>query len=120
MASNLVGAARPGCTIVIKPSEVAPLSVFLLAEVLDDLGLPPGVVNVVTGRGPVAGEALVGHPEIDMISFTGSTRAGRRISEIAAATVKPVALELGGKSPSIALDQCVNGQPAASVGWWPS
>jgi aldehyde dehydrogenase (NAD+) len=104
VTAKVAGALSAGCTVVVKPSEVAPLNVFLLAELFDELGLPAGVVNVITGRGAVAGEALVGHPEIDMVSFTGSTRAGRRISEIAAATVKPVAMELGGKSASIALD----------------
>src|SRR5207245_2682255 len=77
---------------------------FVLAEILDELGLPAGVFNLVTGFGPVVGEALAGHPGIDMISFTGSTRAGRRVSEVAAGTVKKVALELGGKSPNVILD----------------
>lgn len=104
VTAKVAGALSAGCTVVVKPSEVAPLSVFLLAEVLDELGLPPGVVNVVSGDGAVTGEALVTHPHIDMISFTGSTRAGRRISELAASRVKPVALELGGKSASIILE----------------
>lgn len=90
--------------MVVKPSEVAPFSVFLLAEVLDELGLPPGVVNVVTGEGGTVGEALVAHHEVDRISFTGSTPAGRRISEIAAARVKPLAMELGGNSAAVVLD----------------
>ena len=104
VTAKVAGAMSAGCTVVVKPSEIAPLSVFLLADLLAELGLPAGVVNVVTGYGAVAGEALVGHPEVDMVSFTGSTRAGRRISEIAAASVKPVAMELGGKSASIALN----------------
>jgi acyl-CoA reductase-like NAD-dependent aldehyde dehydrogenase len=104
VAAKVAGALSAGCTIVVKPSEVAPLSAFLLADVLDDLGLPPGVFNLIAGTGPRSGEALVLHPDIDMVSFTGSTRAGRRISELAAAGVKPVALELGGKSASIVLD----------------
>jgi betaine-aldehyde dehydrogenase len=83
---------------------VAPLNAFILAEIIDAAGLPPGVFNLVSGSGPSVGEALVKHPEVDMISFTGSTRAGRRIAELAAATVKRVALELGGKSASIVLD----------------
>lgn len=97
-------ALAAGCTVVIKPSELAPLSAWILAEVIDDVGLPAGVFNLVSGTGPVVGEALVAHPEVDMISFTGSTRAGRRISEVAAPMVKRVALELGGKSPNLILD----------------
>ncbi|WP_157117571.1 aldehyde dehydrogenase family protein [Nocardia vaccinii] len=104
VTAKVAGALCAGCTVVVKPSEVAPFSVFLLAEVLDVLGLPPGVVNIVTGEGGTVGEALVAHPGIDMISFTGSTRAGRRISEIAAARVKPLAMELGGKSAAVVLD----------------
>jgi aldehyde dehydrogenase (NAD+) len=81
-----------------------PLNAFVLAEVCEAVGLPAGVFNLVTGTGPVVGEAIVSHPETDMVSFTGSTRAGRRVSELAAASVKPVALELGGKSPNVILD----------------
>jgi len=97
-------ALAAGCTVVLKPSEVAPFNAFLLAEVIESAGLPRGVFNLVTGLGPTAGEALVKHPEVDMISFTGSTRAGKRISELAAQSVKRVALELGGKSASVILD----------------
>ncbi|CAL9675443.1 3-succinoylsemialdehyde-pyridine dehydrogenase [Streptomyces sp. enrichment culture] len=93
-----------GCTVVLKPSEVAPLSALLLAEVAESAGLPAGVLNVVTGYGPVVGEALVSHPDVAMVSFTGSTRAGRRVAALAAETVKKVALELGGKSPNVILD----------------
>src|SRR6185503_7142635 len=93
-----------GCTVVLKPSEVAPFNAFLLAEVIEQAGLPKGVFNLVTGHGPSAGEALVRHADVDMISFTGSTRAGKRISELAAQGVKRVALELGGKSASVILD----------------
>src|SRR5262249_32688120 len=92
------------CTVVLKPSEVAPVNAFLLAQIFDDLGFPPGVFNLVSGTGPVVGEALASHPGVDMISFTGSTRAGRRVSELAARTIKRVALELGGKSANIILD----------------
>jgi acyl-CoA reductase-like NAD-dependent aldehyde dehydrogenase len=88
----------------LKPSEVAPLNAFILAEIVDEAGLPPGVFNLVTGVGPVVGEAIAAHPDVDMVSFTGSTRAGRRVSELAAKTVKRVALELGGKSPNVILD----------------
>ncbi|MBQ0984931.1 aldehyde dehydrogenase family protein [Streptomyces sp. F63] len=97
-------ALAAGCTVVLKPSEVAPLSALLLAEIAEEVGLPAGVLNVVTGYGPVVGEALVAHPEVSMVSFTGSTRAGRRVAALAADTVKKVALELGGKSPNIILD----------------
>jgi aldehyde dehydrogenase (NAD+) len=97
-------ALAAGCTVVLKPSEVAPFNAFLLAEVIEAAGLPKGVFNLVTGFGPVVGEALVKHPRVDMISFTGSTRAGKRISEVAAQGVKRVALELGGKSASVILE----------------
>jgi len=96
-------ALAAGCTIVVKPSEVAPLAAFLLADVLDEVGLPAGVFNLVTGYGQVVGEALAGHRDVDMVSFTGSTQAGRRVSEIASRTVKRVALELGGKSANVIL-----------------
>src|SRR4051794_27391686 len=101
---KLAPALGAGCTVVLKPSEVAPFNAFILAEVIEEIGLPKGVFNLVTGYGPSAGEALVRHPEVDMISFTGSTRAGKRISELAAQGVKRVALELGGKSASVILD----------------
>jgi aldehyde dehydrogenase (NAD+) len=97
-------ALAAGCTVVLKPSEVAPFNAFVLAEVMEAAGLPAGVINLVTGIGTEAGEALVSHPDVDMISFTGSTRAGKRISELAAQSVKRVALELGGKSASVILD----------------
>ncbi len=104
ICAKVAPALSAGCTVVVKPSEVAPLNAFLLADVLDELGLPPGVFNLVTGLGPVVGDAMSRHPGIDMISFTGSTAAGRRVSEAASATVKRVALELGGKSPNVILD----------------
>jgi acyl-CoA reductase-like NAD-dependent aldehyde dehydrogenase len=88
---------------VLKPSEVAPLSAFILAEVVHEIGLPAGVFNLVSGDGPTVGEALAAHPDVDMVSFTGSTRAGKRVSELAARTVKRVALELGGKSVNLIL-----------------
>ncbi len=102
---NKVGPALlAGCTVVAKPSEVAPSSAFMLAAILERLGLPPGVFNLVSGYGPVVGEALAAHPQVDMVSFTGSTRAGRRVAELAAQTVKRVALELGGKSAAVVLE----------------
>ncbi len=96
-------ALATGCTVVLKPSEVAPLNAYALAEVIDEVGLPPGVFDMVVGPGPIVGEAIVRHPQVDMVSFTGSTRAGRRVMELAAQTVKKVALELGGKSPNVLL-----------------
>jgi acyl-CoA reductase-like NAD-dependent aldehyde dehydrogenase len=103
VVAKVAAALAAGCTVVLKPSEVAPLTAHLLAQVAAGAGLPGGVLNVVTGTGPVVGEALVAHPDVDMVSFTGSTRAGRRISEVAAGTVKRVALELGGKSANVVL-----------------
>jgi acyl-CoA reductase-like NAD-dependent aldehyde dehydrogenase len=97
-------ALAAGCTVVLKPSEVAPLSAFILAEVVHEAGLPPGVFNLVTGLGPPFGEMLVRNPGVDMISLTGSTRAGRRVAELAAPSVKRVALELGGKSATVILE----------------
>jgi acyl-CoA reductase-like NAD-dependent aldehyde dehydrogenase len=104
IAAKVAPALAAGCTVVLKPSEVAPLNAFILAEIIDEVGLPAGVFNLVTGTGPVVGEAIAAHPGVDMVSFTGSTRAGKRVSEVAAATVKRVALELGGKSPNVILD----------------
>ncbi|WP_017559622.1 aldehyde dehydrogenase family protein [Nocardiopsis baichengensis] len=101
---KVVPAMLAGNTVVLKPSEVAPLSAYDLAEALHEAGLPAGVFNLVTGTGPEVGEAIAAHPEVDMVSFTGSGRAGKRVSEVAAATVKKVALELGGKSPNVLLD----------------
>jgi acyl-CoA reductase-like NAD-dependent aldehyde dehydrogenase len=104
IAAKVAPALAAGCTVVLKPSQVAPLNAVLLADVIDEVGLPAGVFNLVTGRGSVIGEALALHPDVDAISFTGSTAAGRRVSEAAAGTIKRVALELGGKSPNIILE----------------
>src|SRR5256714_5389391 len=104
IVAKVAPALAAGCTVVLKPSEVAPLNAFVLAEIIDDAGLPPGVFNLVSGVGPVVGEAIAAHPDVDMVSFTGSTRAGKRVSELASQTVKRVALELGGKSPNVILD----------------
>jgi acyl-CoA reductase-like NAD-dependent aldehyde dehydrogenase len=104
IAAKVAPALAAGCTVVLKPSEVTPLNAFQLAEVIEAAGLPAGVFNLVTGTGPEVGEAIAGHPGVDMVSFTGSTRAGKRVSELASATVKPVAMELGGKSPNLILD----------------
>lgn len=100
---KVAAAMAAGCTVVLKPSELAPSTAFLLAELIDRAGLPAGVFNLVTGFGPEAGEPLVVHPQVQMISFTGSTAAGRRIASLAADQVKKISLELGGKSPNLIL-----------------
>ncbi len=104
VVAKVAAALAAGCTVVLKPSEVAPLSAYVLADVAASVGLPAGVLNVVPGTGPVVGEALAAHPDVDMVSFTGSARAGRRVQEVAAGTIKKVALELGGKSANVILD----------------
>ncbi len=104
VVNKVAPALAAGCTVVLKPSEVAPFAVFLFADIIDEVGLPPGVFNLVTGYGPVVGEAIAAHPDVDMVSFTGSTAAGKRVTQVAAGTVKRVALELGGKSANVILD----------------
>jgi len=104
VVNKIAPAMLAGCTVVLKPSEVAPLTAWAIAEAAEEVGLPPGVFNLVSGTGPVIGEALVAHPDVDMVSFTGSTRAGKQIAALAAASVKRVALEMGGKSANILLD----------------
>jgi len=96
-------ALAAGCTVVLKPSEIAPVNAMILAEIIHDAGLPAGVFNLVNGTGPEVGEVLASHPEVDMVSFTGSTRAGKRVGELASQSIKRVALELGGKSASVIL-----------------
>ncbi len=103
VASKVAPAIATGCTVVLKPSEIAPLSAMILAEIIHDSGLPAGVFNLVNGDGPTVGEAIASHPEIDLVSFTGSTNAGIRVAMLAAPTVKRVAQELGGKSANIIL-----------------
>jgi aldehyde dehydrogenase (NAD+) len=104
IAVKVFPALAAGCTMVLKPSEVAPFSAQIFAEILHAASVPAGVFNLVQGTGPVVGAAMSGHPDIDMISFTGSTRAGVEIAKNAAPTVKRVAQELGGKGPNIILD----------------
>ena len=104
IAAKVAPALVAGCTVVLKPSELVPGVAYLLAEVVDSVGLPPGVFNLVPGTGTVVGEAIVRHELVDMVSFTGSTRAGRRVAELAAAAPKRTSLELGGKSASVLLD----------------
>ncbi len=103
IALKVAPALAAGNTVVLKPSEVAPINAFILAEIIHEAGLPAGVFNLVTGVGPVVGEAIASHPDVDMVSFTGSTRAGKRVAEVASQTVKKVALELGGKSANVIL-----------------
>ncbi len=104
VVAKVAPALAAGCTVVLKASEVAPLTAFILAETAGAAGLPPGTLNVLVGRGELTGEALVTHPLVDKLSVTGSTRAGRRIAELAGSLVRPVTLELGGKSASVVLD----------------
>ena len=93
--------------MVLKPSEVAPLSAYLYAEIMDEAGVPAGVFNLVNGDGPTVGEALSRHPDVDMMSFTGSTRGGVAVAKASADSVKRVSQELGGKSANIILDDVV-------------
>jgi acyl-CoA reductase-like NAD-dependent aldehyde dehydrogenase len=104
IANKVAASLAAGCTVVLKPSEVAPINAFLFADIVHEVGLPAGVFNMVTGLGPVVGEAIVAHPKTDMVSFTGSTRAGKRVMQLAAEMVKRVSLELGGKSANIILE----------------
>jgi aldehyde dehydrogenase (NAD+) len=104
IACKVLPALAAGCTMVLKPSEIAPLNAILWAQILHEAGVPPGVFNLVNGDGPTVGEAIAGHPGVDMVSFTGSTRAGVAVAIAAAPTVKRVTQELGGKSANIVLD----------------
>ena len=104
IACKVAPALAAGCTMVLKPSEIAPLNAIIFAEIMDEAGVPPGVFNLVNGDGPTVGAYLSSHPGVDMMSFTGSTRAGIEVAKNAAATVKRVAQELGGKSANIILD----------------
>jgi aldehyde dehydrogenase (NAD+) len=104
VAVKVYPALATGCTMVLKPSEIAPFSAYIFTEILDAAGVPAGVYNLVNGDGPGVGAALASHPDIDMVSFTGSTRAGVEVARLAAPTVKRVTQELGGKSPNIVLD----------------
>jgi aldehyde dehydrogenase (NAD+) len=101
IAAKVAFALAAGCTVVLKPSEVAPIDAFMLAEIIHEAKLPAGVFNLITGTGSVVGEAISASPDIDMISFTGSTRAGKLVMQTGSETVKKVALELGGKSANI-------------------
>ncbi|MGW5668292.1 aldehyde dehydrogenase family protein [Micromonospora sp. NPDC003776] len=104
VVAKVAPALAAGCTVVLKPSELTPLTAYLLFDAIAEAGLPSGVVNLVTGTGPVVGEALAAHPDVDMVSFTGSTATGRRIAHLAADRIARIALELGGKSANVILD----------------
>jgi betaine-aldehyde dehydrogenase len=101
---KIAPALAAGCTVVLKPSELAPLNAIALAQIIHEAGFPPGVFNLLMGKGEDVGEALVSNPKVDMVSFTGSTRAGKRVGAIASQSIKRVALELGGKSSSVVLN----------------
>jgi aldehyde dehydrogenase (NAD+) len=102
--AKVAAALAAGCTVVLKPSELTPLVAYLLAEAADEAGVPAGVFNLVPGTGPVVGAAIAGHPDVDMVSFTGSTATGRAISHAAADRIARVSLELGGKSANVILE----------------
>lgn len=104
IAAKVAPALAAGCTVVLKPAGLAPVDAYILTEIVDEAGLPPGVFNLVPGSGKEIGEALASHPDVDFISFTGSTEVGSRIAELAAKTIKRVALELGGKSATVILE----------------
>ena len=113
IACKVAPALATGCTMVLKPSEIAPIDALILTEIMDEAGVPAGVFNLVNGDGPSVGAPLSGHPDIDMVSFTGSTRAGILVAQAAAPTVKRVAQELGGKSPNIVLPSADLGKAVA-------
>ncbi len=116
IACKVAPAIAAGCTMVLKPSEIAPVSAYVLAEIIADSGLPAGVFNMVNGDGPTVGAAIAAHPEIDLVSFTGSTRAGREVAKAAADGIKRVCQELGGKSANIILDDAPDFAKAVSGG----
>jgi aldehyde dehydrogenase (NAD+) len=103
VVAKVAAALAAGCTVVLKPSEVAPLAAYELTNIFHETGLPPGVFNLVSGTGKVTGESIAAHPGVDLVSFTGSVQAGRRVAEVAAASIKRVTLELGGKSATLIL-----------------
>jgi len=116
ISCKVAPALAAGCTIVLKPSEIAPVSAYILAEIIAESGLPAGVFNLVNGDGPEVGAAISAHPEIDLVSFTGSTRAGREVAKAAADGIKRVTQELGGKSANIILDDVEDFARAVSGG----
>ena len=117
IACKVAPALAAGCTIVLKPSELAPVSAYILTEIIAESGLPAGVFNLVNGDGPTVGAAISAHPEIDLVSFTGSTRAGQEVAKAAAAGIKRVTQELGGKSANIILDDAPDFAKAVAGGF---
>ena len=115
VAVKIGAALAAGCTTVLKGSEIAPLTSYLVADLAHQAGIPAGVFNLVPGTGPVVGEAIAAHPLVDMVSLTGSVRAGSRVMELASRSIKRVGLELGGKSASVVLDDA-DVEKAVSVG----
>jgi aldehyde dehydrogenase (NAD+) len=116
IVAKLAPALATGCTVVVKPSSDTPLTAYYLAEILDEIGLPAGVFNLVTGPGRTVGEAMCTHPDVDMVSITGSTEAGVRVAQLAAGTVKRVCQELGGKSAMVALEDADMAEVGARAG----
>lgn len=116
IACKVAPALAAGCTMVLKPSEIAPVSAYILTEIIADAGLPPGVFNLVNGDGPTVGAAIAAHPEFDLVSFTGSTRAGKEVAKAAADSIKRVCQELGGKSANIILDDVADFARAVTGG----
>ena len=116
IVAKVMPALSAGCTMVLKPSSDTPLTAYFFAELMDECGFPPGVFNLVTGPGRTVGETMCTHPDVDMISLTGSTEAGRRVGQLGAETVKRVCLELGGKSASVVLDDADVAAAAAKAG----
>ena len=116
IACKVAPAIAAGCTMVLKPSEIAPISAYILAEVIAESGLPAGVFNLVNGDGPAVGSAISAHPDIDLVSFTGSTRAGREVARDAADGIKRVTQELGGKSANIILEDVADFAKAVGGG----
>ncbi len=116
IACKVAPAIAAGCTMVLKPSEIAPINAYILSEIIADSGLPAGVYNMVNGDGPEVGAAISAHPEIDLVSFTGSTRAGRLVAAAAAHSIKRVTQELGGKSANIILDDVEDFSSAVAAG----
>ena len=116
IVAKVMPALAAGCTMVLKPSSDTPLTAYYFAELIDECGFPPGVFNLITGPGRSVGEAMCTHPDVDMVSLTGSTEAGRRVAALASETVKRVGLELGGKSASVVLDDADVATAAGAAG----
>ena len=116
IVAKVMPALAAGCTMIVKPSSDTPLTAYFFAQLIDECGFPPGVFNLVTGPGRTVGETMCTHPDVDLVSLTGSTEAGRRVAALAAETVKRVGLELGGKSASVVLDDADVAKAAGAAG----